>query len=125
MMGPVEPSQPGNGWLIPAPKALTNKLNKIMASNDCLSTERAAWLSPAPMWWATCTENPVATVVQMPQKSQVVVATRPMDAESAAPNCPTMEASMYCMTMLDSCEMIAGILSLAVRWNCCLNDMGS
>ena len=42
-----------------------------------------------------------------------------MEAEAFAPKLPTMEASMYCMAMDDSCAMMAGALSKAVSRSCC------
>ena len=68
---------------------------------------------------ATCTEKPVAAAEQMPENSHVVVDISPMDAEAFAPRLPTMEASMYCMAMDDSCAMMAGPLSRAVSRSCC------
>ena len=36
-----------------------------------------------------------------------------MDAASSAPKCPTIEASMYCITIDDNCASMAGTLSCA------------
>lgn len=35
----------------------------------CRNTAFAAGIFPAPIWWATCTEKPVAADVHKPQKS--------------------------------------------------------
>ena len=50
---------------------------------------------------------------------EFIEATAPMEAEALAPRLPTMEASMYCMAMDDSCAMMAGPLSRAVSCSCC------
>ena len=67
------------------PMAVTAKLNMRHAVMACRSTLRAAASSLAPTLWAACTENPVVTAEQMPQKSQRLVDTSPIAAESSAP----------------------------------------
>ena len=55
----------------------------------------------------------------VPQKSHRLVLTSPTAALSDAPRRPTIAASIYCMSMLDSCAIIAGHDRLAVsfrRW---------
>ena len=75
-------------------------------------------MSPAPIRCATCTEKPVAAATHNPQKSHVVVETKPIAADSSAPRLPTIAASIYCMTMEESCAIIAGTLNCTVRRNC-------
>ena len=65
--------------------------------------------------WATCTENPCARAMQNPPHSQVEVDTRPMEAASAAPRLPTMEASINCSSTEASCARMAGPLRRSVR----------
>lgn len=57
----------------------------------------------------------------VPQKSHSDVETRPMAAAGSVPRRPTIEASIYCMMMLDSWDRIAGRASLAASDSCCLN----
>lgn len=45
--------------------------------------------------------NPIAAAAHIPQNSQVVVETNPMEAAAFAPRLPTIEASMYCMAIED------------------------
>ena len=71
------------------------------------------------MRWATCTENPVAAAAHKPQNSHVVVDTNPMEAAAFAPKLPTIDASMYCMAIDDTCAMMAGTLRYTVKRNCC------
>jgi hypothetical protein len=42
-----------------------------------------------------------------------------MEAAAFALRLPTIEASIYCMAMEDTCAIIAGTLRYAVRRNCC------
>lgn len=98
-------------------------LNNSMAVNDCLNTRRALTKSPAPIRWATWTENPVDAALITPQNSQVVVDTNPIEADALAPRLPTMDASIYCMAMDDNCAIIAGKLNNAVSLSCCLRLM--
>ena len=113
------PSQRGRLPLIEVPMAASRMLNSAVATNACLSTERALPNSPAPIWCATCTEKPVAEAVQTPQNSHVEVDTSPMDADASAPRLPTMAASIYCITMYETCARTDGMLSLAVSSSCC------
>ena len=78
----------------------------------------------APIKWATCTANPEAAALSTPPKSHVVVDTRPMAAAGSLPKLPTMAASIYCITIDDSCAMIAGALSCAVSVSCWRQVMG-
>lgn len=74
---------------------------------------RAADRSLAPILWATCTEKPVEQAEHKPPKSHVVVVTNPMEAEASAPRLPTIEASIYCMTMEENWATTAGTLNHA------------
>ena len=73
----------------------------------------------APMRWATCTENPTVAAEHTPQNSHRLLAIRPIEAEASAPSWPTMAVSIYCMTMLDSCAIIAGHDSFAANIRHC------
>ena len=55
----------------------------------------------------------------MPPNSQIVVETSPIEAESSAPRHPTIDASIYCITIDDNCASTAGKLSKNVSLNCC------
>lgn len=55
----------------------------------------------------------------MPPNSQIVVDTSPIEAESSAPRQPTIDASIYCITIDDNCASTAGKLSKNVSLNCC------
>ena len=92
--------------------------------NACLRTDLADSLSLAPRRCATCTENPVAAALHVPQKSHVVVDTNPMEAAASAPSRPTMAASMYCMAMAEICATMLGMLNSTVRRNCCRKVIG-
>ena len=49
--------------------------------------------------------------MKKPLKIQVLVETRPMEAEGFAPRCPTMAVSTYCRMEDRSCWTIAGSAS--------------
>ena len=66
--------------------------------------------SPAPIRCAICTLKPVLNAEVRPPKSHVLDATSPMDADASAPSLPTMDASMYSITIEDICAKIAGTL---------------
>ena len=85
----------------------------------CFTRFRASRSSHAPMRWATITEKPTTSARHNPPNSHVLEATRPMEAEASRPNCPTMEASMYCITMEEIWARMAGILSCSVSLVCC------
>ena len=104
--------------------AAMTRLNSSVAVMPCRNTERALCQSPAPMQCATCTEKPMAAAEHSPPNSHVLVDIRPMDADAFAPRLPTIEASMYCMAMDDSCVIMAGMLSSTVRWICSLRVSG-
>ena len=73
---------------------------------------------PAPILWAACIENPDATAPVIPPNSQVLLDTSPMDADASAPRLPTIDASMYCITMDVICAIIAGILKVTTNSSC-------
>ena len=68
--------------------------------------------SLAPTAFAAWTVNPVVAAIVIPKNSQVVVDTRPMDAVAFAPRCPTMDASIYSMIIVEICASMAGRDSL-------------
>ena len=74
------------------------------------------------MRWATITEKPTISAWHKPLKSQVLEATRPMDAEASLPRRPTMEASIYCMAMEESWARMAGTLNCSVNRICSGSD---
>ena len=113
------PSQPGSTPLIEMPTTANKELKTSVAVTDWRSIFFAPAKSPAPIRCATWTENPVAAAAHNPQNSHVVVETNPMEAAAFAPRLPTIEASIYCMAMEDTCAIIAGTLRYAVRRNCC------
>ena len=116
-------SQVGKNGLIKHPASPTASPKMSIVIIDCLSTERASAGRPAPMRWATCTENPVVAALHTPAKSHIVVDTSPIEAESSAPSRPTIEASIYCMSIDVNWASIAGIESRAVSRNSCFNVM--
>ena len=73
---------------------------------------------------ATMTENPTTNALHSPPNSHVLEATSPMAAEASRPSCPTMAASMYCMTIDEICAKIAGKLSCNVSAVCCRRASG-
>lgn len=77
------------------------------------------------MRWATCTENPTVAAEHIPQNSHRLVDTKPTAALSSAPSLPTIAASIYCMSILDSCAMMAGHDSWTVSDNRWRNDSGA
>ena len=118
------PSQCGRCPLIADPAAASIRLNAKQTDIDCLSTDLAFALSFAPSRCAVCTKNPVAQASVSPPKSHEVVETSPIEADASAPRLPTMDASMNCMRMEDSCEMMAGMLSCTVSFSCCPKVIG-
>lgn len=52
--------------------------------------------------------------------SHVALAIRPTDALGLAPKLPSIEASIYCMSIDESCAKIAGRDNWAVSASCCL-----
>ena len=74
----------------------------------CQATSRALFSRPAPRCWATCTEKPMEAALNMPPKSQVVLAVSPTAAVAADPREPTMAVSTYCTKVIISCSTMAG-----------------
>ena len=70
--------------------------------------------SPAPILCAHWTEKPIPIAIASPPKSHVEEDTRPIAAEPSAPSLPTIDASIYCMTIVEICARIAGILSFRI-----------
>lgn len=98
-------------------------LNTTTGMNDCRSTPAAPARSEAPIRLATCTENPEAIAEHNPHISHVEVAINPIEADDSAPSEPTIAASIYCMTIVDSCAMIAGHDNTAVSRSCWRSDI--
>ena len=97
----------------------SRRLNANTATTDCRNTRCAPSQSPAPMRWATCTEKPEAAALSSPPKSHVVVDTKPIAAEASAPRLPTIDASIYCITIDDNCATTAGTLSITAKRTFC------
>ncbi len=98
---------------------------KAHATIPCRSTARASDCLRAPNRWATCTEKPMVMVEHTPQNIHRLEFISPTEAEASAPRWPTIEASIYCIMIVDNWAMIAGTDSLAVSAICCLKDSGS
>ena len=103
------------------PATASSELKISVAVTDWRSIFLAPAKSPAPILCATWTENPVAAAAHNPQNSHVVVEISPMEAAAFAPRLPTIEASIYCMAIEETCAIMAGTLRYAVRRNCCPN----
>ena len=101
----------------------SRRLNANTATTDCRNTRCAPSQSPAPMRWATCTEKPEAAALSSPPKSHVVVDTKPIAAEASAPRLPTIDASIYCITIDDNCATTAGTLSITAKRTFCPADI--
>ena len=87
------------------------KPNNRVAVKACRNMLRAPCASFAPILCAPCTENPVEHATHKPPNSHMVVDTNPIEAEASAPKLPTIDASIYCMTIDDNCATMAGTLS--------------
>lgn len=116
------PNQCGSGNAIEIPMMAVIMLKIRLEVIPSRSTLRAPSSSRAPTQCATCTEYPEVIAEHMPQNSQRLVDTNPMDAESSAPSRPTIEASIYCIAMLDSWASIAGRDNDTVRLSRCRHD---
>jgi hypothetical protein len=57
----------------------------------------------------------VAADVHSPPNSHIVVETIPIDADALAPRLPTIDASIYCIIIMDSWARMAGKLNWATR----------
>ena len=88
-------------------------------SRLCFTRLRASRSSPAPMRWAVWTQKPTVSARHRPIRSHVLDATNPMAALASRPRCPTMDESIYCIAMDDSCARMAGILSCNAIVVCC------
>ena len=93
------PSQPGRNGHIAQAIHIAAKPNTDVAARACLSTSLAIRNSPAPTRCATCTLNPTDAAERIPPKSHVLVDIRPIAADASAPRLPTIEASIYTITM--------------------------
>ena len=66
-------------------------------------------------------ENPNDGAEARLPSSHVVVDTRPIEAEQPAPSLPTIDASIYCMIIDDTCARIVGRLSIITSLIFCSN----
>ena len=117
-------SQWGSPLAMAPPTAAISSPKANPAHSPCFTRFRASFSSPAPMRCATMTENPTTNALHSPPNSHVLEATSPMAAEASRPSCPTMAASMYCMTIDEICAKIAGKLSCNVSAVCCRRASG-
>lgn len=124
-MSGLPPSHPGNGPAIENPAIDRQTTNATTLASPCLITFLAWTKSLEPMRWATCTENPCAAAIANPPKIQVVVETRPMEAEGLAPRLPTIDASMNCSSTDATCAIMAGPQRYIVSRTCCPSASGS
>ncbi len=73
-------SQTGRWGATNSPVTANVRAKSRIAASPCRQIRAASSSFPAPMVWAVWTENPKMTPRQMPEKSQVLEATRPMEA---------------------------------------------
>ena len=96
------PSQCGKLSLIIMPSDIISKPNIVQTKIACRATFLASPIFDEPIKWAICTAKPDAAALQMPPNNQIVVDTSPIEAESSAPRHPTIDASIYCITIDDN-----------------------
>ena len=113
------PSQWGSGPASAADSAASTIPKATPTSRLCFTRLRASRSSPAPMRWAVWTQKPTVSARHRPIRSHVLDATNPMAALASRPRCPTMDESIYCIAMDDSCARMAGILSCNAIVVCC------
>ena len=116
------PSHPGRNGLIAHATHMAAAPNTDVAAKACLRTSLAILNSPAPIRCATCTLNPTEAAERMPPNSQVLVDMSPIAADASAPRLPTMEASIYTITIYESWASMEGILSRTIKASRCLHD---
>ena len=102
--------------------AASSSPNASPETIDCRTRLRASRPSPAPMRCAVCTQKPTISARHSPPNSHVVDATSPMAAEAFVPSEPTMDVSIYCMMMEETCARMAGTLSCATSPICCRSE---
>ena len=117
-MSAPPPRSFGRGLESAAPIAATSREKHRQTTKPWWRMDLAFSSCPAPMYWAACTVKPVQQARRSPPKSQVLEATRPMDADAEAPRLPTIEESMYSMTTSVICARIAGMESCMIRRSC-------
>ena len=93
------------------PIPISKREIKKDTSIPCFTTRRASSGLAAPIYWATCTEKPVAMAAPIPFISQVLEDTSPIAADALAPRLPTIAESIYCIIMVLIWVRIAGMLS--------------
>lgn len=90
-------------------------LNRRQQMSPCLNTCRAFTKSLAPIKWATCTEKPMDAEAVMLPNNQVVLSTKPIDADGLVPKCPTIDASMKNISTVVIWARIDGILNCTIK----------
>ena len=104
------PSHTGRISLTRIPAPASSKDAARHTINASLSRLRALTYLRAPIFCAINTVKPTFTAIPILHRSQIEEETRPMEAESSAPSCPTMEASIYCMQTEAIWAIMAGTL---------------
>ena len=77
------------------------------------------------MKWATCTEKPMETAVEILPQSHVDDSISPIAAEARVPRWPTMAASMKNISTVVICANIEGMLKSTIRLNISLRVISS
>ena len=90
-------------------------LSRRQQISPCLNTCRAFTKSLAPMKWATCTEKPIDAAAVTLLTNQVVLSTKPIDADGLVPKCPTIDASMKNISTVVIWARIDGILNCTIK----------
>ena len=116
-MSAEPPSQKGSFWEMAMPKTPRSNPKTMTVVSPWRNMLLAPLKSFEPKRWATWTEKPEHTAVANPYIIQVLVETRPMDAEGPAPRRPTMPASMYCIITELNWARMAGRLSITMSLN--------
>ena len=113
------PSQRGRlpETAMPASASTRPKITPMI--RPCRTRLRASRSSPAPMRCAVWTQKPTVRARHRPLSSHVLEATSPMAALASRPRWPTMDESIYCMAMEDTCARMAGILNCRASSVCC------
>ena len=107
-MASSAPSSAGSGNESAAASTASRTPNSTTNFSACHVTLRASLSRPAPMCWATCTENPTAAAFKKPLNIHVVLAVSPTAAVAPEPSVPTIAVSTYCTIVIMICSTIAG-----------------
>ena len=119
------PSQRGRLPDTALPTSASISPKTIPNTRPCRTRFRASFSSPAPMRCAVWTQKPTVRARHRPPSSHVLEATRPIAALASRPRWPTMDESIYCMAMEETCAKIAGMLNCRASSVCCRNVSSS